>query len=122
MEYNWSTMEWQCQSSNVQRKIIGIRPPTRGFKVTRGQARSAPALWMYLQCRGRAEIGESKVSLSTISMQGKLMAGAGRKAGMMKPFTATNPYQCVQDSCGITLCADSVYTMYFPFPLCSESS
>lgn len=43
----------------MQGKIIGIRPPARGFKVTRGQARSAPALWMYLQCGGRAEIGES---------------------------------------------------------------
>lgn len=36
-----------------------IRPPTCGFTVTRRQARSAPALWMHLQCWGRAEIGES---------------------------------------------------------------
>lgn len=35
---------------------------------------------------------------------------------MMKPFTATNPYHCIQDSCGITLCVDSGYGLYFPSP------
>lgn len=49
-------------------------------------------------------------------MQGKLMAGARRKAEMMKPFTANNPYQRIRDSCGITLCVDSVYDVHCPIP------
>lgn len=62
----------------------------------------------------RQEKATHQVSLRTISMQGKLMAGARGKAGMMKPFTATNPYQYIQESSGITLCVDSVYGVYFP--------
>lgn len=54
-----STIEWQCQSSNVQREIIGIRPPTRGFKVTWRQTRTALLLWVYLQSCERAQIGEN---------------------------------------------------------------
>ena len=114
IQYNKVVMP-KSQSAG-QGKIIAIRPPTRGFLVTRGQTRSTLALRMYLQCCGRAEIGETpQVSLRTISTPGKLMAVARRKAGMMKPFTATNPYQCIPDSGGIMLCVcvcrQCVYTV-----------
>lgn len=34
---------------------------------------------------------------------GKIDDGTRRKAGMMKIFTATNPYQCIRDVCATTL-------------------
>lgn len=45
-------------------------------------------------------------------MQGKLMAGARGKAGLMKPFTATNPYECIEDSCGITVYTGVLFTLF----------
>ena len=35
---------------------------------------------------------------------GKIDDGARGAAGMMKPLTATNPYQCTDDNCSIALC------------------
>lgn len=46
------------------------------------------------------EIRESNSALCHSGLhpcKARLMAGAEGKAGMMKPFTSTNPYQCIQE-------------------------